>query len=100
MQKQHEVSMGRVVAKRVQVFGRVQGVFFRAFVRDEALKFGVRGFVRNLSDGSVEAHLEGDEDAVHKVVSAMRIGPPAAKVVELKEEDVEAQGFEGFTILR
>jgi len=92
--------MSRMVAKRVQVFGRVQGVFFRAFVRDEALKVGVRGFVRNLPDGSVEAHLEGEEDAVQKVVSAMREGPPAARVVNLVEEIVEAKGFEGFTILR
>jgi acylphosphatase len=88
------------VAKRVQVFGRVQGVFFRAFVRDEAMRLGVRGFVRNLSDGSVEAFLEGDEADVLKVVSAMREGPPSARVDDLIEEDVEAQGLETFTIVR
>src|SRR4030042_1360491 len=60
---------------RVVVSGRVQGVFFRASTRDVAVRYGVRGFVRNLPDGRVEAVLQGDRGAVEKVVAFMREGP-------------------------
>lgn len=67
---------------RVVVSGRVQGVFFRASTRDVAVRFGVRGYVRNLPDGRVEAVLQGDRAAVEKVVAFMREGPPGAHVAE------------------
>ncbi len=77
-----------VIARRVRVFGRVQGVFFRAFTRDAAQSAGVTGFVRNCPDGSVEAVLEGEARAVQRVIEAMRQGPPASRVdgVEVEEE--------------
>ncbi|HSL91981.1 MAG TPA: acylphosphatase [Candidatus Limnocylindrales bacterium] len=71
---------------RIVVSGRVQGVFFRASTRDEAVRHGVRGFVRNLPDGRVEAVLQGDRGAVEKVVAFMREGPPGAFVEETEVE--------------
>lgn len=71
---------------RVVVSGRVQGVFFRASTRDAAARYGIRGFVRNLPDGRVEAVLQGDRGAVEKVVAFMREGPPGAFVEETEVE--------------
>ena len=51
------------VARHVRIYGRVQGVFFRAWTREEAERLGVTGWVRNCPDGRVEAHVEGDETA-------------------------------------
>ena len=64
--------------KRVHVIveGRVQGVFFRAFTRDEAVKFGLTGWVRNRSDGSVEAIVEGEKSAVGKMLQWFQQGSP------------------------
>jgi acylphosphatase len=84
---------------RVVVSGRVQGVFFRASTRDVAARYGVRGFVRNLPDGRVEAVLQGDRGAVEKVVAFMREGPPGAFV---EEADVEwrtpSETWDGFFV--
>ena len=85
----------------VVVSGRVQGVFFRASTRDVAVRFGVRGFVRNLPDGRVEAVLQGDRAAVDRVVAFMREGPPGAHV---EEADVQwrpaTEAFDGFSVRR
>lgn len=67
----------------VVVHGRVQGVAFRYHTRRRALKLGVTGWVRNLSDGSVEGLFEGDEAAVQDLVEWCRSGPPAARVERL-----------------
>ncbi len=85
----------------VVVSGRVQGVFFRASTRDVAVRFGVRGFVRNLPDGRVEAVLQGDRAAVDRVVAFMREGPPGAYV---ETADVvwraSTEAFDGFFVRR
>jgi acylphosphatase len=74
----------------VRVTGRVQGVFFRAWTRQQAIELGVNGWVRNCSDGSVEAHLEGDEAAIKALVQRMHAGPPAAEVEGVQVGDAEA----------
>jgi acylphosphatase len=70
------------------VSGRVQGVFFRDACAREAAALGVRGWVRNLADGRVEAVFEGDEPAVAALVEWCRTGPPRARVsgVEVRDE--------------
>lgn len=88
------------VARRVVVTGRVQGVFFRASTRDRARDAGVVGWVRNRSDGAVEAHLEGPADAVEQVQSWMRHGPSGASVDDVHTEDVDVAGAGSFTIAR
>jgi acylphosphatase len=85
-------------ARRVRVTGRVQGVFFRAWTRDEARELSVAGWVRNAADGSVEAHVEGERGAVDKLIDRMRQGPPSAMVEDLQVEDVSAKGFDGFEV--
>lgn len=79
---------------RVVVSGRVQGVYFRATCAREAEDAGVSGWVRNRSDGRVEAVFEGRSDAVARMVAWMRHGPPDARVdtVEETEEPADGQG--------
>ena len=74
------------VSTRVIVKGRVQGVSFRASLRERAAHNRVDGWVRNRSDGSVEALLQGEEEAVKRVVEWARLGPPRAKVSKITEE--------------
>lgn len=68
----------------VIVSGRVQGVFFRAALKREAEDLGVKGWVRNLEDGSVEAVFEGEEDLVKMLVDYCRRGPPGARVSKVE----------------
>jgi acylphosphatase len=78
-----------IVARRYLVSGRVQGVGFRYFVQDAAVREGVSGFVRNVRDGRVEAQVEGEIEAVTRVERALRTGPRGARVdrVYVDEED-------------
>ena len=64
----------------VVVHGRVQGVWFRASTKDEADRLGVSGWVRNLSDGSVEAVFEGEKKKVEEIVGWCHRGPAGARV--------------------
>jgi acylphosphatase len=79
--------------------GRVQGVFFRDNARRRAGELGVRGWVRNLQDSSVEAIAEGDEQAVLEWLKWCREDQPRARVtsVDVKREDYRGE-FEGFEI--
>ena len=60
---------------RLYIKGVVQGVFFRAFLKENAEKLDVRGFTRNLEDGRIEVFLEGDPDKVNKMIELCRKGP-------------------------
>ena len=86
------------IARRVTVSGRVQGVFFRAWTREQAVRLGVCGWVRNCADGNVEAHLEGDESAVQQLIDAMRQGPSGAKVEALDCKAAEPSGALSFEV--
>jgi acylphosphatase len=86
-----------IVRRRVVVRGRVQGVFFRDSLREQARAEGVAGWVSNRKDGAVEAVLEGRPGDVERVLGYVETGPPAAEVsgIELSEEGPEGlQGFE------
>ncbi len=65
---------------RAEVYGRVQGVGFRYFVRSHAQRLGVRGWVRNRRDGAVELEAEGPREALERLLALIRQGPPAARV--------------------
>ncbi|MFB6161964.1 MAG: acylphosphatase [Halococcoides sp.] len=84
----------------VYVSGRVQGVFFRASTRDRADEHGVDGWVRNLSDGRVEAVFEGDPDAVEAMVAFCHEGPDRARVESVERHDESPEGLDGFEIRR
>lgn len=86
------------VHKRVVVHGRVQGVFFRDALQEQARASGVSGWVRNCDDGTVEAVLEGADDAVARVVEFCRHGPRRADVDKVEVEDEAAEGISGFSV--
>jgi acylphosphatase len=71
------------VARRLIIGGRVQGVGFRYFTQEVAVRDGVTGWVRNRPDGTVEAYLEGEAEAVTRVERALRQGPRSARVDEV-----------------
>jgi acylphosphatase len=88
-----------IVARRYLVSGRVQGVGFRYFTEDTALREGVSGFVRNLPDGRVEAEVEGDVAAVARVEQSLWNGPPGARVEHVEVEAIPPTGrASGFRI--
>ncbi len=81
---------------RLRVAGRVQGVGYRAWAIATAAHLGLRGWVRNRADGTVEALVTGEEDAVAAMIEACRDGPPAARVSTLEVEAAADDGSIGF----
>jgi acylphosphatase len=81
---------------RLRISGRVQAVGYRAFVIEEARRLGLRGWVRNRRDGTVEASAAGAEEAVEQLVEACRRGPPAARVTEIAISEDAEYGGAGF----
>jgi acylphosphatase len=84
------------VCYRCLVAGRVQGVFFRASAREQALRLGLTGYARNLSDGRVEILACGEPDQVSQLREWLRNGPPAAEVTGVACEPVAFQQLSGF----
>ena len=84
-------------AARFVVSGKVQGVFFRAATREQALRLGLRGYAKNLADGRVEVLAAGDEAALDELTAWLRQGPPRARVDELERlparDDEAGEGF-------
>lgn len=81
-----------VVAVRVVVTGRVQGVGFRWHVREAARRESIAGWVRNRPDGSVEILARGEATSVQRLLVAVRAGPPASEVTNAAIETTEAVG--------
>ena len=86
------------IARKVRIFGRVQGVFFRQWAVNQARALGITGWVRNCPDGTVEAHVVGEEDAVAEMIAAMRQGPSQARVEDLTVDVVEPEDVSGFSV--
>ena len=84
---------------RVYINGTVHGVFFRAFIKENAERYNVKGFTRNLEDGRIEVFLEGDSENVNKMIELCKKGPRHAKIknVELRHENF--QDFKTFKVL-
>lgn len=85
-----------MAAVHLEVFGHVQGVGFRAFTRRAALRQGLRGWVRNRHDGSVEALLIGDNDNIATVIEQCRRGPSSARVDRLVQASAPDDGSTDF----
>jgi acylphosphatase len=83
-------------AARFFVSGRVQGVFFRASTREEALRLRLSGYASNLRDGRVEVYAEGDDEALAQLEQWLRHGPPLARVERLEREAADVEGRQGF----
>ena len=73
--------MTELASVQIIVSGRVQGVFFRAFVSERAAELGLVGYARNLPGGrAVEVHAEGKKEQLEKLIDYLKVGPPSAKV--------------------
>lgn len=86
-------------AVKVCIEGRVQGVWFRSWTADQAMDLGLRGWVRNRIDGSVEALFAGDAAAVAEMVKRCRTGPPLAHVARVVETPAHEDPGDGFRLL-
>ncbi|MFH1307947.1 MAG: acylphosphatase [archaeon] len=86
-------------AVKVIISGSVQGVFFRGFIKEQADRLKIKGHVRNLEDGKVEAWIEGDGKNVDQMIEICKKGPPHGQIRRLDEIDEKFQGFTEFKIL-
>jgi acylphosphatase len=84
---------------RLYINGTVQGVFFRIFVKENAERYDVKGFVRNLEDGRVEAFLEGDAENVNKMIDLCKKGPKHSMIKKVEVKPERFQGFKVFKVL-
>jgi acylphosphatase len=82
---------------RLRITGRVQGVGYRAWALQVASRLGLRGWVRNRTDGSVEALVIGEDDAAARIIEACHQGPFGARVSDVAISDAEDDGSAGFT---
>ena len=91
--------MAEMASLQATVRGRVQGVFFRAFVEELAEQLNLTGYVRNRPGGVVEVTVEGERTNLEKLVERLKTGPPAAKVKDVITSWTEYTGnFSGFRI--
>ena len=89
-----------LICKRCIIDGRVQGVFYRASAYDMAQQIGVKGWVRNLSDGRVEALIQGEQDRVEKMLDWFWQGPGNSRVSSVQCYDEQVIVIDGFSITR
>ncbi len=87
------------VRLQAQIEGRVQGVYFRDFTSQEAKRLGLSGWVRNLSDGSVEAEYQGPETLVAQMTSWLHQGSPLSQVLRVRTRPCPSiEGEPGFVV--
>lgn len=86
------------MAKRIAVYGKVQGVFFRVSTKEQADKLGLKGWVRNEPDGSVLIEVCGESEIVEQLIEWCNNGPMLARVDEVIVSDISTQYDSGFSI--
>ena len=86
------------VARQVKVYGKVQGVFYRASTKCKALELGLKGWVKNQIDGTVLFCAAGSKDEVEALTNWSKTGPKFASVERIEVVEVEVQNFDGFEI--
>ena len=87
-----------MIAVHVRVSGQVQGVYYRAFTQERAIALGVKGWVRNVPGGGVEAVLEGERKQVGELLKSMKSGPTGSLVLGMELSELQAKGYEDFEI--
>lgn len=90
--------MSEPVGRKVHLYGRVQGVFFRQWAVHQARELGVAGWVRNMPNDSVEAYVTGDENAVSTMIERLRQGPAGARIDDVSVEEAAPEEFDGFSV--
>ena len=91
--------MNNPVTLQATIRGRVQGVYFRAFVSSHARSLGLTGYVRNTSQGTVEVHAEGEKQQLQRLLIHLEVGPVAARVDEVITQWLDYTGcYEDFKI--
>jgi acylphosphatase len=84
---------------RLYINGIVQGIFFRDFVKENAERCNVKGFIRNLDDGRIEIFLEGDVNDVNKMIAVCKTGPKHSQIKSVEEKEEKFQDFKNFKVL-
>ncbi len=84
---------------RLYIDGTVQDVFFRGFVKENAERYNVKGFTRNLEDGRIEVFLEGNTDNVNKMIELCGKGPRHSNIKKVDIKQERFQDFKSFKIL-
>ena len=82
---------------RLYIDGTVQGIFFRKFIKENAERYNVKGFVRNLEGGKIEVFLEGDANSVNKMIELCKKGP---KHSQIRNVEMRAERFQDFKVFR
>lgn len=85
-----------MIARHLMIFGRVQGVWYRAWTVETARTLGLTGWVRNRADGCVEAWVQGQKTAVEAMIRQAHDGPPAAMVARIDVCEVQYETMDGF----
>ena len=84
---------------RLTIQGSIQPVFFNRFIRENAEKLGIKGFVRNMQDGKVEVFIEGNINEVNEMVLACKTGPQHAMIRSAESKEEKFQGFKDFRVM-
>lgn len=87
-----------ILSVHVFIEGKVQGVFYRQSTYAKATQLGIKGWVRNLIDGRVEAVFEGEESSLIEIISWCKLGPPLANVKSVRVEPKTPEDLKDFTI--
>lgn len=90
--------MSAKTARNIKVTGVVQGVSFRAWTREKARELGIAGWIRNCPDGSVEAHLEGEEPKVRWLIDLIGDGPPGSRVDNVRSANAAIEDLHRFEV--
>jgi len=85
---------------KIIISGTVQGVLFRNFLKEQAEKLKLKGFTRNLDNGTVELVVEGKDENVNKMIEKCKQGPSQAEIKDVEQKEINHQGFSSFKILR
>lgn len=91
--------MSDLIGIHCYISGTVQGVWFRASAKDEALQLNVTGWARNLPDGRVEVLAYGERDQLAKLYTWLQKGPRLAKVTQASYEELPWHEYSGFDVL-
>lgn len=89
-----------MICVHVRVSGRVQGVFYRTFTQNKAREMGIKGWVKNVPGGGVEAVLEGERQKVGELLGLMKAGPEGSMVLGMELSELKCKGYEDFEIIQ